>query len=94
MAGKSAYLEIKNLAHNLGKTAFTMPTVYIGLYTAAPTDSGGGTEVSGGSYARKVTAGADWNTPTGNPASTSNANALTFVTPSGSWGTITQAGSR
>jgi hypothetical protein len=64
--------------------------VYVGLYTAAPSDAGGGTEVTGGSYARKVTAGADWNAAAS--GSTSNANAITFVTATGSWGTCTHFG--
>ena len=56
MAGNlSNYLENKVLDHFLGTTAYTMPTtVYIALYTAAPNDAGGGTEVTGGSYARQV----------------------------------------
>src|SRR5690349_8798175 len=87
---KSDYLENKLLDHQVGKTSYTMPTVYVGLFTAAPSDSGGGTEVSGGSYARKSTAGADWNAASG--GSTTNANAITFVTATGSWGTVTHWG--
>jgi hypothetical protein len=64
-----------------------MPSVWIALFTAAPSDTGGGTEATGGSYARKSTAGADWAAASG--GATSNANAITFVTPTGSWGTIT-----
>ena len=58
MAGNlSDYLEVKLLDHFLGTTTYTKPTtVYLALYTAAPTDSSAGTEVSGGSYARKVAA--------------------------------------
>lgn len=89
MAGKTSYLEAKLIDHTTGKTAYTMPTVYVGLLTAAPTDTTAGTEASGGSYARKSTAAADWNAASGNPASASNANAITFVTPTGSWGTAT-----
>jgi hypothetical protein len=92
MAGKSSYAEIKVLGHALGKTAWTMPAIWVALYTAAPTDAGGGTEVTGGSYARKSTAAADWTTPTGNPASASNANAITFVTATATWGTVTHFG--
>jgi hypothetical protein len=84
---KSDYLENKVLDHRLGKTAYTMPTVYVGLYTAAPSDAGGGTEVTGGSYVRKSTAGADWNAAAS--GSSSNANAVTFVTATASWGTVT-----
>jgi hypothetical protein len=65
-------------------------TRYVGLYTAAPSDSGGGTEVSGGSYARKSTAAADWEAASG--GATQNANAITFVTPTGNWGTVTHFG--
>ena len=56
MAGNlSNYLENKVLDHFLGTTAYTMPTtVYIALYTAAPSDAGGGTEATGGSYARQI----------------------------------------
>lgn len=87
---KSDYLENKLLDHQTGKTSYTMPSVWVGLYTAAPSDAGGGTEVSGGSYARKSTAGADWNAASA--GSTSNANAITFVTATGAWGTVTHFG--
>lgn len=54
MAGKSDYLENKILDHTLRNTAYTSPaTVYLGLYSAAPTDAGGGTELSGNGYARQ-----------------------------------------
>jgi hypothetical protein len=58
MAGNlSDYLEVKLLDHFLGTTTYTKPaTVYLALYTAAPTDSTAGTEVTGGSYARKTAA--------------------------------------
>ena len=58
MAGNlSNYLENKVLDHILGTTTYTKPsTVYVALYTAAPGDTGGGTEVAnsgGSSYARQ-----------------------------------------
>lgn len=54
MAGNlTNYAEDKILDHLLGTTSYTMPTTYISLYTVAPTDSSGGTEVTGGSYARQ-----------------------------------------
>lgn len=46
---------LKNALFNnvLRNTNFTPPvTVYLALYTTATTDAGGGTEVTGGSYAR------------------------------------------
>jgi len=90
MAGKSDYLENKVLEAAVGKTAFGTITAYVGLYTATPSDAGGGTEVSGGSYARKSTAAADWAAASG--GSISNANAISFTTPTGSWGTVTHFG--
>ena len=47
MAGFSDFLETKVLEHVFGGSAYTAPTtLHIALYTAAPSDSGGGTEVS------------------------------------------------
>jgi hypothetical protein len=87
MSSFTDYTENKVLDHVVGKTSFTMPSVWVALFTAAPSDTGGGTEATGGSYARKSTAGSDWAAASG--GATSNAAAITFVTPTGSWGTIT-----
>lgn len=58
MAGNlSNYLENKLIDHFLGTTTYTKPSaVYVALYSAAPSDAGGGTEISGGSYARQSAA--------------------------------------
>lgn len=41
--------------HVLNNTAYTSPTtLYVALFTVAPTTVGGGTEVTGGSYARAI----------------------------------------
>jgi hypothetical protein len=91
MAGsKSDYAEAKVLDHLTGKASFTMPTAYVGLYTATPSDAGGGTEVSGGSYARVETAGTDWAAASG--GATSNAAAITFPEATANWGTVKQFG--
>lgn len=68
--------------------------VWIGLFTATPSDTGGGTEVSGSSYARVAVArtGAGFAAATGAAATTSNSGAVTFPTATGSWGTVTQFG--
>lgn len=87
MGSFSDYAENKVLDHIVGKTSLTMPTAYVALFTAAPSDAGGGTEVTGGSYARKATAGADWNAASA--GAISNANALAFPEATASWGTIT-----
>ena len=91
MAGFSDYLEDKVLDHVFGGTAYTAPgTLYVGLYTAAPSDSGGGTEVSGGSYARKSMPAM---TVSGtSPTEATNGAAVEFVTATGSWGTVTHVG--
>lgn len=56
MAGNlSDYLENKLIDHFLGTASYTMPSnIYVALYTVAPSDAGGGTEVTGGSYARQA----------------------------------------
>jgi hypothetical protein len=49
------YLEDKLIDHFLGTTSYTSPSdVYVALFTVSPGESGGGTEVTGGSYARQV----------------------------------------
>lgn len=89
MAGKSDYLENKILDHALRNVAYTPPaTVYVGLYTAAPTDAGGGTEVSGNAYARKAAA---FGAASGGVSS--NTGVITFDTPTPSgWGTVSHIG--
>ena len=56
MAGNlTNYLENKLIDHFLGTTSYTMPAdVYVGLFTVTPGEAAGGTEVTGGSYARQI----------------------------------------
>lgn len=77
-----------------GKAAAAAGVYYVSLHTADPGEDGQtSNEVSGGSYAAKSTAATDWSTATAaSPAETNNSNAITFVTASGSWGTVTHAG--
>jgi hypothetical protein len=104
MAGNlTNYLENKLLDHFLGTTSYTMPSpVYVALFTAAPGDAGGGTEVTGGSYARQTAAfsaassGATSNSAnidfTGMPAVTTVAIAIFDASTSGNMlvhGTLT-----
>lgn len=58
---------------------------HVGLFTTAPTEAGGGTEVSGGSYARRPATFS----VTGNTAS--NTANVEFAVASASWGNITHA---
>ena len=92
MSGKSNYLEgqLLNLILRT-QVAWKPAAVYVALLTAAPTDAGGGTEVTGGSYARVAVTQSDanWAAPSGTPRSTSNANSVTFPTPSANWGQAT-----
>jgi hypothetical protein len=82
----SNYLENKVLDHVFGGVAYTAPaTLYVGLFTSSPGETGSGTEVSGGSYARQTIAF----TVTGSQAS--NTAAVEFPTATASWGTITFA---
>lgn len=87
MSAFSNYLETKVLDHVFGGVNYTAPsTLYLALYTVAPDDTGGGTEVSGGSYARQTVAF----TVSGDTAS--NNAAVEFPTATGSWGTIVAVG--
>lgn len=57
MADLSDYLQDALVKHVLVNTSYTSPTtVYLALYTTATTAAGGGTEVTGGSYARQAVA--------------------------------------
>lgn len=104
MSAMSDYLENKLVDHLFRAQTFAAPaTLHVGLLTAAPSDSGGGTEVSGNSYARvavttALTAFAGTQSAgstvasSGTGGQTSNNAVITFPTPSGTWGTVTHFG--
>lgn len=95
MSAMSDYLEGQIRAHIFRTASFTKPTaLYVALFTAAPSDSGGGTEVTGGSYARVNHAplDANWTAPDATGGVTANASAITFPAPTANWGTITHFG--
>ena len=88
MAEFTQYLENKILDHVLNNTSYTSPTtVYVGLFTTAPTDTTSGTEVSGGSYARQVLSVST----ASDGVVTSDAD-VTFPQATASWGTIVALG--
>lgn len=95
MAGSfSDFLELELLDHVFGNAAYTAPaTLYVSLFTATPSDSGGGTEVTGNAYARVAVTNNATNFPAASAGSKSNGTAITFpqATPSG-WGVVTQFG--
>jgi hypothetical protein len=104
MAGAfSDFLENHLIDHLLRNTAYTMPAgIYVGLLTAAPSDAGGGTEVSGGSYARvqvgpsvsawTSTQGTTSGASTGTGGQSANGADIVYPTPSANWGTVTHFG--
>jgi hypothetical protein len=83
--------------------AISLPaSIYVGLFTALPSDTGGGTEVSGGSYARVAVTRSLANfagtqsagstaASSGTGGATSNNATITFPAPTAAWGTITGA---
>jgi hypothetical protein len=84
MSAKTNYLEDAIIDHVLRNSALSSPTtVYCALYTVTPGEAGGGTEVSGGSYARQSVAFSD---PV--DGASSNVSAITFPTASENWGEI------
>jgi len=90
MAGFSDYLEDKVLEHVFGGNAYSAPsTLYVALYTVAPTDTGGGTEVSGGGYARQTGAFTVSGT---NPTTASNTAAIEYPTATADYGTVVAVG--
>ena len=87
MAGFSNYLENKVVGHVFGGSAYTAPsTLYVALYTSAPSDTGGGTEVSGGAYARQTAAF------TISADTASNTSAIEYPTATANYGTVVAVG--
>lgn len=90
MAGFSDYLEDKVLDHVFGGNAYSAPsTLYVALYTVAPTDTGGGTEVSGGAYVRQT---GTFTVSGTNPTTASNSAAIEYPTATADYGTVVAVG--
>lgn len=104
MAAWSDYSENKLVDHVFRGQAFSAPAnLYLGLLTAAPTDAGGGTECTGGDYARAEVACSTTNwsgtqgagttaASSGTSGTISNNIAITFPLPTASWGTVVAVG--
>lgn len=88
MSALSDYAEtlIANFIAN--NATATRPTAWhLAIFTAAPSDAGGGTEVSGSGYARQaITFGA------ASSGVTSNTSTHTFTASGGNWGACTHFG--
>jgi len=84
MAAKSHYLDNAVLNHVLRNSALASSlTVYVALFTVAPTPSTAGTEVSGGSYARVA---ATFGVPA--LGVSTNSAPVAFPTATAGWGTV------
>jgi hypothetical protein len=94
------YLENKLIDHIFRSATFAKPAaLYVALFTSAPDDAGGGTEVAGGGYARIAIAPGDLNwtatqggtsgISSGTTGATANAAPIQFAAPSADWGTVT-----
>ena len=66
--------------------AWTAFNAYVALFTTATTDAGGGTEVTGGGYARQLVG---LSAASGAGGLTSNAADIVFPTATADWGTVT-----
>lgn len=84
MAAKTYTQANATINHFLRNSSQTSPAaVYAALFTVAPTQSGGGTEVTGGSYARvAITFGAPSN------GVATNSGSVDFPTATAGWGTV------
>lgn len=96
MSAMSDYLEQNLLDYLMNGVAFSTPQKWIALYTAAPGETGGGTEVTGGSYARQRVYDNGGGTPDWNLAAseggggyvTDNSDDITYPTATADWGTV------
>lgn len=90
MSALSDYAEKLVLDWLMTTGAVTRPTAwFVALYTAAPSDPGGGTEVTGGGYSRKAVTFNEASTPGG---TTSNSNIVSWTAAGASYGTVTHVG--
>jgi hypothetical protein len=90
MAALSDYAEKLLLDWMMTSGSATRPTAwYVALYTAAPSDSGGGTEVSTGGYTRQSVA---FDAATSPGGTTSNSADVSFTAVGGDYGTVTHMG--
>lgn len=90
MAALSDYAEALILDWMMTTGSATRPTAwYVALFTGAPSDSGGGTEVSGSGYARQAVAFDAAASPAG---TTTNSADVSFTADGGSFGTVSHLG--
>lgn len=85
--GFTSYMINKLLDHSMGKASYTMPTVYVALYSGDPLVAGTEKVIGTGSYARKTVtwASATFSSPTGTIANSADVD---FTTATTAWGTV------
>lgn len=88
MSSFTDFLVDEVLDHVFRNSAYTPPsTVYLALFTTAPTDAGGGTEASGASYARQeATFGA------ASGGAITNTSEVVFTASGGTWDGVEAVG--
>tara|TARA_R110000868_G_scaffold408443_1_gene691676 strand:+ start:120 stop:512 length:393 start_codon:yes stop_codon:yes gene_type:complete len=90
MSALSDYSEKLLLDWMMTTGSATRPTTwYVALYTVAPSDSGGGTEVSTGGYARQTVVFDAAASPGG---TTSNSGTVSFTASGAGYGTVVAIG--
>jgi len=85
---KTDFFEHEVLKLSVGQALTLVPpiTPFLALFTAAPSDTGGGTEVTGGAYARVNAAGKFAAPANGQMA---NNAAISFPDATAAWGNVT-----
>lgn len=90
MSALSDYSEKLVLDWLMTTGSATRPTSwFVALFTAAPSDSGGGTEVSTGGYTRKSVT---FNAASSPGGTTSNSGVVTWTASGANYGTVTHVG--
>ncbi len=85
------------LLRTIAGTAYSITTSHVGLFTASPGEATGGTEVTGGAYARQPrsgigTAATNYNAPVaGEPSIMDNFAEILYPTATANWGTVAAA---
>jgi hypothetical protein len=95
MSAMTDYLEGQIRAHIFRTASFPKPTdLKLDLYTAAPGEAGGGTKVTGGSYAAvsRPPLDANWSAPDTTGGLTDNVADVVFPAPTANWGTASHTG--
>lgn len=95
MSAATDSFEVDQRNHWFRSTSVPKPTaITVHLFTAAPGEAGGGTEVSGGSYAAVNVnpADANWSADSSTDGLTDNVSAITFPAPTADWGVVTSFG--